>query len=179
MHRRFVKLINKNVRDSLFSENKPFCKISSSVFIESSEIFYGKNGRLNTTFLLKSMTLVDSLNWNKFHFCRQYCRHNQVRMNSKYFQGHFHPKTGKLEVKKKKSSHCLQLFRMSHNVYPKFWRCVISQRAAARRLHFVFFFFDLLRCSLVCSYNANVISKVCCVTDQAKSELKRVKLKNS
>ena len=52
MHRRFVKLINKNVRDSLFSENKPFCKISSSVFIESSEIFYGKNGRLNTTFLL-------------------------------------------------------------------------------------------------------------------------------
>ena len=50
MHRRFVKLINKNVRDSLFSENKPFCKISSSVFIESSEIFYGKNGRLNTTF---------------------------------------------------------------------------------------------------------------------------------
>lgn len=103
MHRRFVKLINKNVRDSLFSENKPFCKISSSVFIESSEIFYGKNGRLNTTFLLKSMTLVDSLNWNKFHFCRQYCRHNQVRMNSKYFQGHFHPKTGKLEVKKKRS----------------------------------------------------------------------------
>lgn len=101
MHRRFVKLINKNVRDSLFSENKPFCKISSSVFIESSEIFYGKNGRLNTTFLLKSMTLVNSLNWNKFHFCRQYCRHNQVRMNSKYFRGHFHPKTGKLEVKKR------------------------------------------------------------------------------